>query len=212
MQLTTLFGTTQLLLQSALRRNLDAAASTPRVPNFIVVTLRRTSFMAEYDGAMQDQLARFRRDLEAGMRSFVSAHGWSIGGSGTVVLNILLGSIATECEVEARIARSFYELLVEDDRGPRTIMVGSNPAMVGRDHEFPPRGFIALHDRDRLLSREHLRLTYADLALRGRLLGRNPTTLNGVALAGDSAFDLKDGDEIACGSCRITIGGLVSRP
>jgi hypothetical protein len=114
LQLTTLFGTTQLALQDALQRNLDAAGSTPRAPNFVTVTLRREAFIGEHEGEMNDELARFRRDLENGMRSFVSAHGWSIGGSGTLVLNLQLRSIPAECEVEARIARSFYELIVED--------------------------------------------------------------------------------------------------
>ncbi len=207
MQLTTLFGTAQLALQDALQRNLDAAGSTPRAPNFITVVLRRESFAREYTGEQHDEIARFRRDLEGALRAFVSAHGWSIGGSGTLVLNMLLRSIPAECEVEARIARSFYELVVEDDGGRRGVPVGSSPAIVGREHDFPPRGFIALHDRSRLLSREHLRLTYADLALRGKLLGRNPTTLNGAPI-GDEEFVLKNGDLIACGSCRLTVEKL----
>ena len=207
MQLTTLFGTAQLALQQALLRNLDAAGSTPRAPNFITVTLRRETFVGEYQGEASDELARFRRDLESALRTFVNAHGWGIGGSGTLVLNILLRSIPDACEVDARIERSFYELVVEDDRGKRTVQVGSNPAIVGREHEFPPRGFIPLHDRSRLLSREHLRLTYADLSLRARFLGRNPTTLNGTPL-GEDEVELHNGDLIACGSCRITVGKL----
>jgi len=204
LQLTTLFGTTQLALQDALRRNLDAAGSTPRAPNFIVVTLRRESFAAENSGEDRDEIARFKRDLEGAMRAFVSAHGWSIGGSGTVVLNVLLRSIPEECEVQARIARSFYALAIEDDAGKRTVQVGSNPATVGRQHEFPTRGFIPLNDRQRLISRDHLLLTYSDLQLHARLLGRNPTTLNGTAME-ETDVELHNGDIIACGSCNITI-------
>lgn len=208
MQLTTLFGTTQLALQDALRRNLDAAGSTPRAPNFVVVTLRRESFATEYPGEIQDEIARFKRDLEGVMRTFVEAHGWSIGGSGTVVLNVALRSIPGECEVEARIARSFYELMIEDDSGKRTVHVGSNPATVGRQHEFPTRGFIPLNDRQRVISRDHLLLTYSDLQLHARLLGRNPTTLNGNPM-GESEVELHNNDVIACGSCKVTVSGLV---
>jgi len=120
------------------------------------------------------------------------------------VINMLLGSIAGECDVDARIARSFYTLAINDDRGARTVEVGSNPTIIGRAHQPHPRGFVPIHDSLKLISREHLLLTYHDLALSANLLGRNPTTLNGAPL-GDGDAALGDGDLIVCGSCEIKI-------
>lgn len=203
MPLTTLFGTTQLALQDAMRRNIDSSGGLSRAPNFIVARLRREDFLAEYPGRTADEIGRFKRDLESAMRSFAASHGWSIGGSGTVVVNVLLSDIAQQCDLQARIARSFYECSIQDDQGQRTVQIGSNPATVGRAHEFPTRGFIPVHDARRIVSREHLRLTYADLRLRALLLGRNTTTLNGTPMTADEV-ELKEGDIIECGSCRIS--------
>jgi hypothetical protein len=204
---TTLFGTAQLALQDALRKNLDAASTTPRAPNFVIVSLRRESFVLEYEGELQNEITRFRRDLDAAMRSFISAHGWGIGGSGTVVIHILLRSMVEACEVQAEIARSFYELEIQDDRGKRTVPIGSNPAIIGRAHDPHPRGFVPLHDALRLVSREHLLLTYTDLHLRARVLGRNLTTLNGAPM-GDAEIDVRNNDLIACGACSIRLMNL----
>lgn len=203
MSLTTLFGTTQLALQDAMRRNIDSSGGTSRAPNFIVARLRRDDFLAEYPGRIEDETARFKRDLESAMRSFAGSHGWSIGGSGTVVVNVLLEAIPQQCEVQAQVARSFYECSIEDDQGRRTVQVGSNPATIGRAHEFPTRGFIPIHDARRVVSRDHLRLTYTDLRLHALLLGRNTTTLNGAPMTTDTV-ELKHGDIIECGSCRIS--------
>lgn len=185
-----------------MRRNIDSSGGSSRAPNFIIARLNREDFSAEYPGRAADEIARFKRDLESAMRSFAGSHGWSIGGSGTVVVNVLLDDIPQQCEVQARIARSFYEFSIEDDRGQRTVQVGSNPATVGRAHEFPTRGFIPVHDARRIISRDHLRLTYADLRLRVLLLGRNTTTLNGTPMTAEEV-EVKDGDVIECGSCRI---------
>ncbi len=203
MMLTTLFGTAQLAMQGAISAGLDALSTTPRAPNFIVVRLGRAPFIAEYRGQAADEIERFRRELELAMRGFVTSHGWIIGGSGVLFLNILLDEI-DECRVEARVARSVYTLGVRDDRGERSVPVGSNPATVGRQHEPSPRGFIPLHDGRKLLSREHLILTYRDLRLSARLLGRNPTTLNGAPM-GSTETELKRGDTIACGDCMLRV-------
>lgn len=205
MPLTTLFGSAQLALQDALRRNIDSAGGTVRAPNFVIATLPREDFLHEFPGAVEDAVARFKRELEGAMRSFVNAHGWSIGGSGMVVLNVQFGDAVRECGVRAWIARSFYALRIEDDAGGRIVQVGSNPTIVGREHDFPPRGFVALRDARRIISREHLRLHYADLRLHVRLLGCNPTMLNGVPM-GEDEVEVSEGDVLECGSCRITIG------
>ena len=206
MLLTTLFGTAQLAMQEALSAGLDAITTSPRAPNFLVVTLRRDAFMAEHQVEIHDERERFRRELEGAMRSYVASHGWIVGGSGTIFMNILIENVEAECTVEARIARSVYTLGVVDDRGARSVPVGSNPAIIGRHHEPYPRGFIPLYDARKLLSREHLILTYRDLALTARLVGRNPTSLNGAPL-GDAEIRLKRGDTIVCGTCSIRVEG-----
>jgi FHA domain len=203
--LTTLFGTAQLALQDELRRNLDAADSTPRAPNFVVVTLRPDRFAEEHRGETEEQVERFRRELEMGMRAFLDAHGWIVGGSGTAVINIVFRELVEDCHVDARIVRSFYTLAIEDDRGARTVEVGSNPTTIGREHQPHPRGFVPVHDSLKLVSREHMVLTYRDLTLHARLLGRNPTTLNNVPLD-DASVVLHDGDVIVCGACEIRVG------
>jgi hypothetical protein len=206
--LTTLFGTAQLALQEALRKNLDAADTTPRAPNFVVVTLRRERFLQEYRGELAVEIERFRRDLETAMRTFVDAHGWIVGGSGTALVNVLLRAIGEECTVDARIARAFYVLAINDDRGSREVEVGSNPTTIGRAHQPHPRGFVPVHDSLKLLSREHLLLTYGDRELHAKLLGRNPTTLNGAPLGADEV-PLHEGDVIVCGSCEITLRNML---
>jgi hypothetical protein len=207
MLLTTLFGTAQLAMQEALSAGLDAITTTPRAPNFLVVTLRRDAFMAEHQGEIGDERERFRRELESAMRAYVASHGWIVGGSGTIFMNIMIENVEAECGVEARIVRSAYTLAVTDDRGRRPVPVGSNPTIVGRQHEPHPRGFVPLHDARKILSREHLILTYRDLTLAARLVGRNPTTLNGAPLTA-AEVPLKRGDVIACGSCSIAVEEL----
>jgi hypothetical protein len=69
------------------------------------------------------------------------------------------------------------------------------------------RGFVAVKDGARLVSREHIALVFEDLTLTARLLGRNPTTLNGEPLGADEVT-MHDGDTIACGHVRVTVRGL----
>jgi hypothetical protein len=201
MALTTLLGSAQLAVQDTLAGLLD---SEMRVPNFIVVSLRRESFLAQYRGAMTTERERFRRELADGLKSFLASHGWRIAGTGTPVVNVMLRSLHDECAVQARVVDSLYELEINDDRGIRTVGVRHNPATAGRAHDPHPRGFIAVHDESRLWSREHLQFQYADLHLRLHLRGRNPTTLNGDTL-GDAEVEVRTGDRIRCGRCEITV-------
>ncbi|MBS1914293.1 MAG: FHA domain-containing protein [Bacteroidetes bacterium] len=207
--LTTLFGSAQLALQDAVRSGLDAAGSTPRIPNFIVVMLNREQFQAEFGWDVRENLGRIRRDLERALMEFMAAHGWGIGGSGTISLNVVLGDMAMPCSVEARIARSFFGVVINDDRGHREVAVGSNPTIVGRAHDGHPRGFVPVYDGRRLMSREHLHLTFTDLHLSVRNTGRNLTTLNGLPL-GTEEVELHNGDRITCGSVSFTVSGLPS--
>ncbi|MEP7217400.1 MAG: FHA domain-containing protein [Bacteroidota bacterium] len=204
MALTTLFGTAQLRLQGALSDNLDARGGTPRAPNFVVVTLSRESFQRAHSGTLEDERERFRRDMEGAMRGFVASHGWIIGGSGTLFMNIIVKEMGEDCAVEAALARSVCAREMRDDRGTRAVDVGSNPTIIGREHTPHPRGFVPVYDGRRHFSREHLLLTYRDLDLHLHCSGRNPTTLNGAPLP-ESGSVLRRGDVIACGDCSSAV-------
>lgn len=208
MLLTTLFGTAQLVLQDELRRMVDTSGVPPRAPNFILAWLRHTSFMAEFGWDPEGNLERFRRDLEGAMAEFVAAHGWAVGGSGTVVMNLELSGQSNECTVRAAFAASFYTLGITDDRGTRSVPVGANPALLGRLHGAHPRGFVPVTDGRKLLSREHLRLRFCDLRLYGQKLGRNLTTVNGVPM-GPEELELHRGDVIACGGVRVAVESVL---
>lgn len=204
MALTTLFGTAQLALQDALTRHLDNSGSSPAVPNFAIVSLRRDRFQSDNPGELDEERKRFRTDLEQAMRSFIAANGWRIGGTGSLVLNVVLRAIAQDCTVQVRTVDRLYQLAITDDAGERTVAVRSLRATVGREHESHSRGFIAVQDGARLVSREHIVFRYEDLALTGRVLGFNPTTLNGTTL-GPEEVPLHDNDVIECGHVRIVV-------
>jgi hypothetical protein len=207
MALTTLFGTAQLALQEALASNLDTSGPTPRVPNFIIVSLRRDTFVAEHRGPIEEERVRFRRGLEEAAGQFMTAHAWRAAGTGALTLNVVFRSTDADCTVQARVVQYLYELSIRDDRGQRTVQVKANPAIIGRAHDGHPRGFIEVHDDARLISREHLMIRYADLALTVQLLGRNTTTLNGATL-GTDPVPLHRGDVVECGRCRIEVAQL----
>jgi hypothetical protein len=207
MPLTTLLGTAQLAMQDALAGHLDLSNGMPRTPNFIVVSLRRDSLLQQYKGPLTQERERFRRDLEDGARAFLSSHGWRIGGTGSLVINVVLRAISSDCNVQARTVEWLYQLKVTDDNGSRDLPVRQAHAIVGRAHESHPRGFIPIHDSARVISREHLALTYSDLHLTLRLLGKNPTTLNGDTL-GDAEMEVRQGDVIKCGKHEIVVGEM----
>lgn len=208
MALTTLFGTTQLALQDALARELDTRGPMPSVPNFVIVSIMRDRFLADNPGALDEERNRFRHDLEKGARSFLTANGWRVGGSGTFVLNVLVRTIDDDCTVQVRTLDRLYDLEIDDDSGTRTVAVKNLHATIGREHDSHSRGFVPVNDRARLFSREHIALVYQDLVLTCRLLGQNPTTLNGAAL-GPEQVQVHDGDTIRCGEVGIVIRGLM---
>lgn len=191
-------------MQGALRAGVDAAGSTPRAPNFVVLRLRRASYMGEYGWDAEGNLERLRRDLEAAYRQYIEAHGWGIGGSGTPVINLVLVEAEEPCTANARVAQSFYDLSLQDDRGVRPFPVGAVVATVGRMHEPYPRGFVPVHDARKIISREHLELLYRDLRLWCRKVGRNLTRLNGAPM-GVESVELHPGDRIDCGPCAIVL-------
>ena len=204
MALTTLFGTTQLALQDALAKQLDARDQAPRVPNFAVISLRRDRFLKEHTGALETERERFRSDLHEATTAFLLSNSWRVGGTGTLVINLLLRAIRTDCSVQLRCVDALYELLIRDDGGERRVAVKSTVATVGRKHDAHSRGFIPVQDQSRLISREHLRLRYQDLDLSVALLGRNPTTLNSEPL-GESEQVVKEGDTLRCGGIEVVV-------
>lgn len=207
MALTTLFGTAQLALQNALAGALDTSGPTPRVPNFINLSLQREAFQREHPGAIVEERERFRREIMDAVRSYLSANGWGVAGTGSPVVNLLFRTIPSPLEIQIRTVEALYRLEVEDDEGKREVPVKNVTAVVGRANDAPPRGFVAVNDRTRVVSREHLILTYADHELNARLVGQNATTLNGTRM-GEGEIKLHQGDVIACGRCRITITTL----
>jgi hypothetical protein len=204
MALTTLLGSAQLAVQDALSAALETDGGVMRVPNFIVVSIRREAFLSQYRGPLTTERERFRRELGDGVRTFLASHGWRVAGAGGTVVNVLLRSLREDCAVQVRTVNALCDLEISDDRGIRSESVRHSPAAVGRAHNPHPRGFVAVHDESRLWSREHLVLTYADLHLMARLVGRNPTTLNGDSL-GDAEVELHSGDVIRCGKCEIVV-------
>lgn len=207
MALTTLFGTAQLALQDAMAKRIDRSGAAPAVPNFAIVSLRRDRFHADNPGELEEERRRFRADLEQAVRSFLTANGWRVGGTGALVLNVVLRAISEDCTVQVRSVDRLYELEITDDGGKRTVPVRSARATIGREHDAHSRGFVPVRDGARRVSREHLQLHFEDLALGCRLLGQNPTTVNGTPL-GDEPVQLHDGDTIECGHVKILVRGL----
>ena len=195
------------MLQDELTRHLDSSGDTPKVPNFAIVSLRRDRFQADNPGGLDEERRRFRGDLDAAVRSFLVANSWRIGGSGTLVLNVVLRAIAEDCTVQVRTVDRLYELEITDDGGVRTVPVKALHATVGREHDAHTRGFVPVRDGARLMSREHLALHYEDLALSCRLLGQNPTTLDGTPL-GTDPVSVREGATLECGRVRIVVRGL----
>jgi hypothetical protein len=204
MALTTLFGTVQLELQNALAAQLRVEGGSPTVPNFVVISLRRESFQSQHGDAGQKGVEAFRRDLHEAVSSYLNANGWRVGGTGHLVINLLLRSIPRDCTVQVRRTDALYKLRIRDDDGIRSVGVRAREAKIGRAHDPRPRDFIAVNDRSRMISREHFLLRYSDLALTGILLGRNPTTLNDQPL-GNDPFPLRRGDRLGCGTVVVEV-------
>lgn len=204
MALTTLFGTAQLELQKRLAASIRQTNGGSTVPNFLVVSLRREDFQESYRGPLEVERTRFRQELEEAARGYVQANGWRIGGTGSIVVNVVLRSIPQPCQVEVRTVNHLYVLEIFDDRGIRQLPVRARSVRIGREHDAAPVGFIGLHDGSRGMSREHLRLRYADLQLYATLIGRNETTLNSQPMD-ETEVQLHQGDEIACGSIKMVI-------
>ncbi len=203
MALTTILGTAQLAVQRALADHVSLDGAQPTVANFLVVSLRREEFRAAY-GADESEIERVRNELDRAAREFVVANGWRVGGTGTLVVNLLVRSIPETCQVQLRTVDHLYRLEVHDDRGIRAVAVRSPRVHLGRAHDGAPAHFIAVHDASKTLSRDHLVFTYADLQLRCHLIGRNETTLRDVAM-GSQEVTLHVGDSIACGRVSVVV-------
>jgi len=203
--LTTIFGGVQLVAQDALRAGLRLLSGVPCVDNLVVVSLRRDRLPAEFGGA--DGIESFRRELHAALSEFVAANGWSVAGTGSIVVNLLLRAIPESFSVRTRTAESLFDLTVTDARGTRTVPIRRQTVVVGREHDGAPTGFVPVADSQRVVSRRHLELIYRDSSLTLLPIGKNPTLLNGVPL-GTSPVAVRVGDELSCGDCRVSIAAV----
>lgn len=206
MALTTLIGTAQLAAGRAAERGLRESIE---VPNLYRVSLGRAALVESYGDDFDGGVEQIRRSVEEGVTRLAEAHGWRVGGGGTIVVSIAVRSIREECDVEGEHARQLYRLTVTDDRGTRPLPVPLPTVTVGRAHEPHPRGFVPVYDATRLISRDHVQLRWRDGILAGLLIGRNPTTLNGHPLTPDSPVQLAEGDTIRCGNCAFVVDRFV---
>lgn len=204
MGLTTLLGTAQLEMQDVLRKGVVRR----RTPNVLIVSLGRAALQREFGVADDEAKERFRRELERAAERLMEAHGWIPGGCGVLSIAILIRSSDRDCQVLGRTAPAFARLTINDDAGSRVVPLATTRALLGRDHKPIPPGFIPLHDSLRLVSREHVALTYRDLELGARLLGRNVTTLNDSTMTANAPVVLSPGDVIRCGSCEVVVNEI----
>lgn len=207
MQLTTTFGSAQLALQNALLKGIAHDSNHPVSPNFLLVSVNRERFAVDYPGDAEQQIRQFKAELSAAAQGYITSNGWRTGGTGSLIINLLLASIQEDCTVRARIVDPLYRLAITDGEGDRSIGVRRTHTTVGRAHQPHPPGFVAINDPDRIMSREHLQLTYSDLKLRVKLSGKNPTTLGNAPLGSDPQ-ELNNGDIIICGRTRIELRDL----
>ncbi len=207
MGLTTLLGTAQLAIQDVLRKDVSAG----RTPNVVIVSIGRAALQREYVEGEEEAKERMRRELEGSAARLMEAHGWTPGGCGVLSLAILVRSTHRDCQVLARTVNAFARLTITDDAGSRVVPLVTPRGLLGRDHKPIPPGFIPLHDSLRLVSRDHISLTYRDLELTATLHGRNPTTLNGHPMTLGTSIALAQGDVIRCGSCEIAVNDIEGR-
>ncbi|KXK56279.1 MAG: hypothetical protein IPM61_11905 [Chlorobi bacterium] len=206
--LTTLLGTAQLATQEALRSAATLHEGRMIVPNFLTVTLNRHRFAEEWGTQQSGGLERFRLALLRAAMEFVESNQWRVGGFGRLVINLLLTDVDPDCGVDAIARRHLYQCLIHDDGGQRTVSIRHQEVVAGREHPNAPEFFVGLRDHTRQLSRQHLRFHYRDLQLTAQWIGSNPTTVNGTAM-GAGWVVLAEGDELACGGCRIQITNLL---
>lgn len=197
------FGAASLAVQEELRRSVDRSAPVPNAANFVILTLDRTTFVAEHGNADRDSVERFRNDLRREIEVFVASNEWEMREP--LSLNILLRSIPTPCHVRVERRRSFYSLRIRDDAGERVVPVKWPTVVLGREHEAPSRAFVPVRDGSRALSREHMVLTFRDLELSAVLVGANPTTYNGEPMRREEETPLHAGDVLRCGAHTIEV-------
>jgi len=96
------------------------------------------------------------------------------------------------------------ELVVEDADSRERYALPELPVTVGRYTE----GGVDIADESQHLSRKHLEFSQGEaggLRVRVHENARNPTSVDGVALAPGDATDLQDGSEIVVADLRITV-------
>ena len=173
MALVSQFGATILAMQDALRKSVEGRGGVSRAANFLIVRLDRNRFFHDWKLPVEEALEEFRRLLHEEAERFALANGWSF--SGILSIHLLLQGQEVPSLVRAEHREGLYRLAIRDDGGSRTIDVPHPTALLGRAHEGSPRSFIPVRDASRSFSREHLLLTFRDLVLHIRLLGRNRT-------------------------------------
>lgn len=197
------FGAVLLGVQEELRRSVDRAKGMPRAANMVIVSVDRETFIREQGGNEPAAVERFREELRREIDLFLESNEWSLGAP--LSLNILLRALDIPCRVRAEHRPVLYRLAIRDDAGERDVPVNRPVAVLGREHPAPPRDFISVRDASRSLSREHLLLTFRDLALHAILRGANPTTLNREPMRPDADVLLRAGDTVRCGAHTIRV-------
>lgn len=197
------FGAVLLGVQEELRRSVDRSKGMPRTANMVIVSVDRETFAREQGGADPAAVERFREELRREIDSFLESNEWSLGAP--LSLNILLRALDIPCRVRAEHCPVLYRLAIRDDGGERDVPVNRPVAVLGREHQAPPRDFISVRDASRSLSREHLLLTFRDLALHAVQRGANPTTLNRGPMRPDTDVVLQVGDTVRCGPHTIRV-------
>ncbi len=195
--LLSTFGNALLLVQEQMRASVTRFGDDDFAPNFYHVLLSGVSFSEE-------ERRRFRKDLMEEITGFAEANEWRFSSRPSILLQVVDGDENSEpCIVTASLVDRFGRLEIADDMGDRVVDLPEPTALIGREHDAPPRDFIPIVDASRSLSREHLRLTFDGAGWTAEIIGRNRTELNGVEVETGSRHRLKQGDVVISSPHRI---------
>lgn len=197
--LLSMFGNALLLVQEQMRASVRQIGDEDYAPNFYHILLSGVSLSDQ-------EAAEIRRDLTEEIIRFAEANEWRFSSRPSILLQSVGSDDGGEpCMVTATLVDRFGRLEIADDLGDRVVDLPEPGALIGREHDAPPRDFIPVADAGRSLSREHIRLSFDGDGWNAELLGRNPTELNGVALEPGSVSRLEQGDVLTSSPHRIRI-------